>query len=215
MKKISRRKFIGSGLIFNLANLFPVSILGATKYVATPSEIEGPFYPLVAQQDKDFDLTKIEGRSGTALGQVINIKGRIIDTQGKPVSGVIIDLWQANAAGRYRHKKDLNNYIPLDPNFQGWAIIQSDDKGEFRIKTIFPGSYPAGKNLIRTPHIHLKITKKKYKPLTTQMYFENNDLNDSDFLLKKKSAKEKKLMMATKSSSNKNVYHYDIVLTKV
>jgi len=179
----------------------------------TPSETEGPFYPVLAQKDKDFDLTHIHGRQGTAKGKVIFIEGWVTDTNGKAIEDATVDLWQANAAGRYRHHRDRNK-APLDPNFQGWAIVKSGREGRFRFKTIFPGIYPASAEWLRPPHIHFKVSKSGYAELTTQMYFPGHKLNDSDLLLMQKSNEEIERMIAQKKNAAIETYTYNIVLSR-
>lgn len=177
----------------------------------TPSETEGPFYPVHGQKDKDFDLTKVKGNEGVAKGKVIVVEGRVLDTKGRPVEDAVVDLWQANAAGRYRHYRDPNQ-AQLDPNFQGWAVVKSGREGRFRFKTIFPGVYPASAEWMRPPHIHFKVSKANYIALTTQMYFPNEKLNDSDLLLMQKSNEEIALMIAKKEDGSSETYTYNIVL---
>ena len=168
---------------------------------------------MIAQKDKDFDLTKIEGKQGVAKGKIIIVRGQVLDTDGKPVEDATVDLWQANAAGRYNHPHDTNK-APLDPDFQGWAIVQSGKDGVFRFKTIYPGAYPATDAWTRPPHIHFKISKKGYIEITTQMYFPGEELNDSDLLLNRKSEEERKLMIASSVKDKPEAYEYNIVLQK-
>lgn len=183
-------------------------------YSPTPRETEGPFYPVYPQKDKDFDLTKVAGQPGKARGRVIIIEGRVIDTKGNAVEDAIVDLWQANAAGRYRHPRDPNRNSPLDPNFQGWAIVPSGKEGNFRFKTIYPGIYPANRDWFRPPHIHFKISKAGFVPLTTQMYFPGEKLNDVDLLLINKTEEEQKAMIANQSTNQPDTFQYTIVLRK-
>lgn len=185
----------------------------AIGIMPTPAEVEGPFYPVMDQQDKDFDLTKIEGRQGVAEGPHIIIKGQITDVTGNPVENAVIDLWQANAKGRYRHPRDPNPQ-PLDPNFQGWAIINSGKDGRYRFKTVKPGAYPASETWIRPPHIHFKISKDGYNPLITQMYFPGEKLNETDLLLRNQKASDRPLMIAKPvgKEGNITIYQYNIVL---
>ena len=180
----------------------------------TPEEIEGPFYPMVAQKDKDFDLTQIEGREGKAKGREIIISGKVYDTEGELVEDATVDLWQANAAGRYRHPHDSNE-APIDENFQGWAIVPSGKDGGFRFKTVYPGSYPAAEGWMRPPHIHFKVTKKGFVELITQMYFPDSELNAADLLLKRKNGEEKKLMISEKISDEPESYSYRIVIERL
>jgi len=207
---MNRRKFIKSGLVGGALGLFASSAFAGRP---TPEETQGPFYPVLAQKDKDFDLTRIEGKQGVARGKIIVIQGRVLDTDGKPVEDATIDLWQANAAGRYRHPHDSNR-APLDPSFQGWAIVPSGKDGSFRFKTVYPGSYPASNTWHRPPHIHFKVSKKGYVELITQMYFPGHELNDSDRLLKRKNKDERRLMIASRVRDQPETYEYHIVLKK-
>ncbi|HET9230050.1 MAG TPA: hypothetical protein VFO00_02100, partial [Vitreimonas sp.] len=99
-----------------------------------------------------------------------------------PVSGARLELWQANAAGRYAHPRDTSS-APLDANFQGYALLQTDAAGRFSIVSIKPGAYGAGQGR-RTPHLHWKI-ESGARRLTTQMYFPGEALNDSDGILRR------------------------------
>ncbi len=192
------------------------SSMGEMPRLLTPSEIEGPFYPVVDQQDKDSDLTKIDGYNGVAEGRHIIIRGQITDIAGHPVKNTTIDIWQANTHGRYRHPNDPNP-APLDPNFQGWAIIASKKDGIFRFKTIMPGSYPASETWTRPPHIHFKVSRQGYSSLTTQMYFPEERLNETDLLMRNKRALEQSLMIAKAIGKEENleVYEYNIVLEEI
>jgi len=177
---MKRRKFLITGASGTLAAAS--STFGASGEAApvhpTPAEIEGPFYPRIARKDKDFDLTQIEGKKGSAKGRHIFISGQVLDTDGEPVEDASVDLWQANAAGRYRHPHDPNT-APLDENFQGWAIVPSGKDGGFRFKTVFPGTYPASRDWTRPPHIHFKVSNRGFVELITQMYFPGEAFDHS------------------------------------
>lgn len=213
MANISRRKFI-KGLALT-AIPTPVLAANATSVSSglstTPAEIKGPFYPVTAQHDRDIDLTTIKGRDGGAEGDVIFVEGRVVDTQGAALEGAVIDLWQANAFGRYSHPRDPNP-AARDPDFQGWAIFLSRSGGYFRFKTVMPGAYPAAPNWMRAPHIHFKLTKPGFRSLTTQMYFADQPLNQSDLLLQRKSPAEQRLMTAPLRGTTTDTYEYQIVL---
>lgn len=218
MTDSSRRSFIGYGIALVTGLMSGITRAASSEIKAlmpTPAETEGPFYPVVAQKDRDFDLTRVEGREGVAQGRIIFVEGRVLDTGGNPLEDATVDLWQANAAGRYHHPDDRSKKYPLDPNFQGWAIVPSGKHGAFRFKTIFPGAYGNVWGGRRTPHIHFKISKPGYKPLTTQMYFPGEYLNKRDFLLRSKSEAERKSMIATLSGENPHVYSWDIILQKI
>ena len=211
MYKTNRRTFIRHGIIGGTISLFTRSVYALRP---TATEIEGPFYPVVAQKDKDFDLTKIEGQQGVAKGKIIMVQGRILDTDGSAIENATIDLWQANSAGRYRHPHDANQ-APLDSNFQGWAIVFSGKNGVFRFKTIYPGSYPASATWTRPPHIHFKVSKNGYIEIVTQMYFPGHELNNTDRLLQRKRKEDSDLMIASKINEVPETYEYKIVLQKV
>ena len=215
MSDASRRTFIKAGMVGGLAAALSKLTRAAdsTVHLPTPTEIEGPFYPITPQKDKDFDLTRIEGRSGIAQGRKIFIEGQVLDTDGQPVENATVDLWQANAAGRYRHPYD-SNPAPVDPNFQGWAIVQSGRQGRFHFKTVLPGAYPASGNWMRPPHIHFRVSKRGYLELVTQMYFEGQELNRSDLLLMRKSELERQSMVARRIKDEPETYRYTIVLQK-
>lgn len=209
--QLTRRSTLKLGISGGIASLASIQIITAKTLAPTPKEIEGPFYPVRAQADKDFDLTQIEGREGKALGDVFQIKGRVLDTNGKPIVGATVDLWQANAAGRYDHPRDPRTEA-LDPNFQGWGIVPSGKEGGFIFKTIKPGTYPVGKGWTRPPHIHFKVSQKGFQTLVTQMYFPDEKLNKIDHLLQSKDEESQKLMVARASEDAEGVLIYDIIL---
>lgn len=173
---VSRRNALQAGL--GVLALGPISRLWA----ATPAQVEGPFYPEHDQPDKDMDMTRVEGRTGRAEGEVIDIEGTVVDEAGAPVAGAVVDIWQANARGRYAHEADPNP-APLDPGFQGWARLLTDSEGRYRVRTIIPGSYQVKADWTRPPHIHFKVARRGFHELVTQMYFTGNPLNDVDQIL--------------------------------
>jgi protocatechuate 3,4-dioxygenase beta subunit len=147
----------------------------------TPGEILGPFYPVLKRPEPTGDLTVIPGKTGRATGQPIHVMGRVLNAQGDPVRGARVELWQANAHGRYTHPSDTNP-APLDPNFEGFAVQTTDGEGRYRFKSIKPGAYPANPNWMRPPHLHFEVTGKINRTIT-QMYFPGEPLNDKDLLL--------------------------------
>jgi protocatechuate 3,4-dioxygenase beta subunit len=153
----------------------------AAKRRNTPSQVMGPFYPVTKPLDQDADLTTIAGRSGRAGGQIIHLMGRILNSRGEPVVGARVEIWQANSHGRYRHPMD-GNPAPLDSNFEGYAFQMTDELGRYRFKTIKPGAYPVTDNWTRPPHIHFDVSGTVGR-IISQMYFENEALNDEDKLL--------------------------------
>ncbi len=144
----------------------------------TPLQTIGPFYPIDRPLDQDADLTVIKGKPGRAKGQILYVMGRVFDVKGNPVRGARIEIWQANAAGRYRHPGDTNP-APLDPNFEGYAVLTSDAEGRYQFKTIKPAPYPAGPDFTRTPHIHFDVSGRHTR-IITQMYFPGEPQNEKD-----------------------------------
>ncbi|AOT06904.1 protocatechuate 3,4-dioxygenase [Pseudoalteromonas luteoviolacea] len=206
----NRRHFIRNLTLGSLAGLVGTQVHART---VTPREMEGPYYPITPQKDKDADLTQVTGKKGKAKGTVIEIFGQVFDTDGNALEDVTVDLWQANSYGKYHHPHD-NSDAPIDEHFQAWAIIQTKAQGHFRFKTVLPGAYPLNAAQQRTPHVHLKISKRGYHSLLTQMYFPEHPLNQSDGLFNSKTAEQQALMTAKKTTVA-NQYRYDIVLKKV
>ena len=154
----------------------------------TPDQILGPFYPLSLKPDTTGDLTG-EGR---AEGAVLYVTGHVLSTAGKPVAGAKIEIWQANARGRYRHPND-DSEQPLDPNFIGYAVLTSGQDGSYSLKTIKPASYETSPGNFRPSHLHFSVTSQR-EQLTTQMYFEGDGYNDVDPFLQSARRKEALIM---------------------
>jgi protocatechuate 3,4-dioxygenase, beta subunit len=175
-------------LVVGAAAVAGVSAARAQNLVATSAQDLGPFYPVLQPTDHDADLTRLKGRKGTAIGQPIQVMGRVVDLRGNPIRNAQVELWQCNAAGRYDHPGDRANPAELDPNFQGFARLATDRDGQFRFRSIKPKDYdtPIGR---RTPHIHFDVRGLRER-LVTQMYFPGEPLNDGDFLLKNAEPKQ-------------------------
>ena len=179
---ISRRHVLGmAAAVGGLAISGGVREVLAQALKRTPRQDLGPFYPVLKPLDQDADLTTIAAKSGRAEGQVIHIMGRVLNLQGQPVQGASMEIWQANTHGRYNHPSDTNP-APLDPHFEGFAVLTTDAEGHYRFKTIKPGAYPAGPDRMRPPHIHFEVTGRTNR-VVTQMYFAGEPLNDKDPIL--------------------------------
>ncbi|OAB63121.1 hypothetical protein AY599_18100 [Leptolyngbya valderiana BDU 20041] len=207
----TRRRFL-TGTIGAAATFGTASLLAGT----TPSQTEGPFFPIVDQPDKDADLTRIEGHAETALGEVVIVEGRVLDEAGAPIAGALIDVWQANVHGRYSHEADPNPQ-PLDPNFQGWGKLVTDEEGRYRFRTIIPGAYQVGESWSRPPHIHFKIARRGFHELTTQMYFADHPLNELDRLLQSVPEGEREMLVVAFEPQDGDAPRgvFDIVLAAV
>ncbi len=145
----------------------------------TLSEITGPVFGHNILGELDNDLIHNFARSGeSAIGPRIIVYGRVLDERGKGVAGALLEFWQANAGGRYRHRKE-GYQAPLDPNFGGCGRTITDDDGNYFFRTIQPGPYPwpNGPNDWRPAHIHFSIFGHGFaQRLITQMYFEGDPL---------------------------------------
>jgi len=146
-------------------------------YVAhTLSEVTGPLFDTSAVDVKACDLTR--QHSGEPLGERIIVSGRVLDENGRPVSHTLVEVWQANAAGRYLHEWDQHN-APLDPNFTGCGHTLTDANGNYRFVTVRPGAYPWKNhhNAWRPAHIHFSLFGRAFATrLVTQMYFPGDPL---------------------------------------
>ena len=143
---------------------------------STLSELTGPAYGESAVGPLDADLTR--QHEGEPQGQRIVVEGRVLSSEGKPLPGQLVEIWQANAAGRYRHEVDTHD-APLDPSFSGAGRCLTDDEGRYRFVTIKPGIYPWGNhpNAWRPAHIHFSLFGRAFtERLVTQMYFPDDPL---------------------------------------
>ena len=205
---MSRRVLVGAGL----ASAGLVAATGARAVqgrALTAESPMGPFFPLTVPTDSDADLTMLKGHSKRALGQVIEVTGRVLDQKGNAIAGARLDLWQANAKGRYAHPADPA-VMPLDPDFQGFASIVSDAKGEWRIVTIKPGSYdsPIGN---RPPHIHFDIRGKSHRNIA-QLYFPEDAEGNGKDLLYKALGDQAGTSVAVRNAADPHKYVWDVVL---
>jgi protocatechuate 3,4-dioxygenase, beta subunit len=142
----------------------------------TLSEVTGPLFDASAIDVNACDLTRLH--SGEPLGERIIVSGRVLDENGRPVPHTLVEVWQANAAGRYLHKWDQHN-APLDPNFTGCGHTLTDANGNYRFVTIRPGAYPWKNhhNAWRPAHIHFSLFGPAFATrLVTQMYFPGDPL---------------------------------------
>lgn len=189
----------------NRRNLLVKSIIGAGALAAasksvkaalascglTPAQTEGPFYPIKDQADKDNDLTQVVGRVNRAKGKVVILKGIVQDDQCRPVANALVEIWQACDSGKYNHPGDPNP-AQLDPDFQYWGRAVTNQNGEYEFKTIRPGHYAATNTWMRPAHIHMKVHRRGYEELTTQVYFKDDPYNSGDRILQALSPSERR-----------------------
>jgi protocatechuate 3,4-dioxygenase beta subunit len=178
---LSRRRFVAA----TAALALPLGALEAAERALTPRQSAGPFYPPERPLDDDADLTRVAGRDGRAEGRYTDLRGRVLDASGTPVTDARVEIWQCDANGRYRHPRDPGR-APVDPGFQGLGRAETDDEGGYRFLTIHPVPYPG-----RTPHIHVAVFRPGERPFTTQLYVAGEAGNGEDFLYRSLSAAER------------------------
>ncbi len=151
----------------------------AAKLIQTPSQTVGPFFHLGLDRPGWADLTA-EGPSG----ERIVVEGQVTDGDGAPVPDALLELWQANAAGRYAHPDDARTEKPLDPCFRGFGRVATAADGRFRLITIRPGPVPGRGNALQAPHIAVAIfARGLLKQLFTRIYFADAKENEADPVL--------------------------------
>ena len=147
---------------------------------ASLSEVTGPLFGHDIIKANDFDLTK--QHAGEPIGERIVVSGRVLDANARPVANTLVEIWQANAAGRYPHKRDNHN-APTDRQFHGRGRTMTDAQGRYRFVTIRPGEYPWRNhyNAWRPAHIHFSLFGPAFATrLVTQMYFPGDPLLEYD-----------------------------------
>ena len=182
------------------------------------SEITGPLWDSSHLRPGDDDLTRQQ--QGEALGERIIVTGRVLDEDGRAVPRTLIEIWQANACGRYRHEVDQHD-APLDPNFAGRGRVITDAEGRYRFVTIKPAAYPWRNhpNAWRPAHIHLSLFGPAFATrLVTQMYFSGDPLIPLDPILggvPDRAARQRLVSSLDLESSRPEwalAYRFDIVL---
>ena len=139
----------------------------------TPSQTEGPYYPVDIPADSDFDLLR-SGNLQYTRGQAAWVEGTLRDMDGRPVRGAAVEIWQCDEAGHYHHPGDGGK---ADAAFQGFGRVVTDANGAYRFRTIKPAPYTG-----RTPHIHFKVKLGARELLTTQLYVAGDPHNERDGL---------------------------------
>ncbi|WP_341893520.1 protocatechuate 3,4-dioxygenase [Variovorax sp. YR752] len=149
------------------------SALAQGRLRPTPSQTEGPFYPVALPADSDGDLL-VQGSRRYAKGHAAQLEGTLTDTEGRALAGGVVEIWQCDAQGHYHHPGDGGR---ADADFQGFGRVTVGADGSYRFRTIRPAPYSG-----RTPHIHLKVRLGSRELLTTQVYVQGDPGNARDFL---------------------------------
>ena len=156
-----------------------------TQRRATPSQTEGPFYPVTEPKDADYDLLK-NGTLAYTKGQPSWVEGVVTDLDGAPLKGGVMEIWQCDEEGHYDHPRDG---AKIDPSFQGFGRVTLSATGAFKFRTIKPPPYSG-----RTPHIHAKIKLGNRQLVTTQLYVANDPGNEKDGIWRRLSTEDRALV---------------------
>ena len=194
-------------VIFGIATLPVTGIVSAA--VSTPGATEGPFYPTTEMRfdDIDNDLVKISSEVKQAGGEIVRLKGRVLDQQGKPVESARVEIWQCDVNGRYLHRADYDA-SHSDKAFQGFGHAITDTEGNYSFRTIKPVPYSG-----RTPHIHLKVWIAGQDLLTTQLYLPDHPGNARDWLYRQVPKDKRELVtMHFKNAGGEPVADVNLVL---
>ncbi len=196
----------------------------------TPSQTVGPFFhyglpwkggaDLVGKSDlgarpdlfpEVHYVLNLSSPTGTPLGEVIEVAGRVIDGDGDPVPDAMIEIWQANAAGRYRSRDDARDDVALDPHFIGFGRSSTSADGVYRFRTIRPGRVPGPGNSLQAPHLAVSVFGRGLiKRLATRLYFADGDGNDVDPVLNAVPAARRGTLIAARQADA--TWWLDIVL---
>lgn len=200
---IRRRRLL---LSLPLLALLPRLAGAAPALVVTPAQMLGPFYPLRLDTAAGADLTTLDGKA-RALGKALRIVGRVLDTRGRAQAGVLVEIWQTNAHGRYHHPQD-DSPQPLDPQFRGYGRATTGADGAYRFLTIQPVAYPG-----RTPHVHFRLSRGEHELLVTQMYLpaEAGNARDGLFMSIREPALRRRLVGIPEPGAP-DTLRFDIVL---
>lgn len=177
---------------------------------ATPSQTIGPFFHRALLHEGWNDLA-----ARGATGERVAIEGHVLDGDGAPISDAMIEVWQANAAGRYDHPEDLQESRPLDPNFHGFGRVATGPDGRFRLRTVKPGPVPGSDDASQAPHISVSIfARGLLKRLVTRIYFPGEPLNETDALLSALPIDRRATLIARVADAGaaEFILHFDIVL---
>jgi len=174
----------------------------------TPSQTVGPYFAIGLPWSGGETLVTAE-----TLGEQIEIRGRVIDGAGLPVIDALVEIWQANAAGRYDHPEDRRTDALVDPAFFGFGRCPTDPFGQYLFRTVRPGRVPAADGTLQAPHLAVGVfARGLLKRLATRLYFDDAPENGNDPILRLVSEARRGTLLARREAAHAPVYRFDIVL---
>jgi protocatechuate 3,4-dioxygenase, alpha subunit len=175
--------------------------------VATPSQTVGPFYKIGMEWLGTTDLA-----ARASKGERITVSGQLLDADRQPIPDAVLELWQANADGRYAHAEDTQAK-PLDPGFHGYGRVGTDPQGRFRFTTIKPGPVPGLGNALQAPHIVVALFMRGVlRHLYTRIYFSDEAANGNDAVLALVEDPERRATLIAKRLGSHSEYRWDIIV---
>lgn len=181
------------------------------KLIPTGSQTVGPYFAFGLDRPEWSDLTR-----GGPAGEKIHIEGRVLDGDGAPITDALLEIWQANAAGKYNHPDDAQDK-KIDPKFLGFGRVCTDAKGGYRFITIKPGAVPGRGNTLQAPHINVAVfARGVLKQLVTRLYFADEPAaNDADPVLGAVADAKARATLLAKPETGANgikTYRFDVIL---
>lgn len=176
------------------------------KQPVTASQTVGPFFDIGLAKYSVADLARPE-----IEGQRVTIQGRVLDGDGHPVNDALIELWQANANGKYAHPEDTQDK-PLQQGFKGFGRVGTDDRGGFRFTTIKPGRVPGPSGTLQAPHIAVAVFMRGLlKHLVTRIYFPDDPANAEDPILRLVEPKRRATLIAASLPGSNRVFEWNVI----
>ena len=176
------------------------------RLLATPSQTVGPFFSI------GLDPLKVENLAGPGVtGERVIIAGRVLDGDGVPVPDALLEIWQANAHGKYAHPEDQRP-AKLQSGFRGYGRVPTNDAGEFRFTTVKPGPVPGTNGQMQAPHLAVSVFMRGLlKQLVTRIYFPDEPANADDFILNLVEAPRRRTLIADRTSAA-NELQWNVIL---
>jgi len=177
------------------------------RFIPTPSQTVGPFFSI------GFEALNVNDVAGSEVaGERVTIAGRVLDGDGQPVPDAVLEIWQANAHGKYAHPEDTQTKT-VEKSFFGYGRVPTNDRGEFRFTTVKPGSVPGPNGTTQAPHLIVSVFMRGLlNRLITRIYFSDEPANANDFILNLVEPGRRGTLVARKSSGGTGLLEWNVIL---